>query len=340
MDKQALAADGYIGRSPSARAVRAQVAAFGATNATVIITAASGTGKELVARAIHDASPRCNGPYVTVDCGAMNDNLMESELYGHLRGSFSGAAASRSGLLAEAHGGTVFLDEIGDASAALQSRLLRVLEARTIREVGSNVARSLDIRVVAATNRDLEAAVAAGRFRADLLWRLDVLRLHLPSLRELADDIPEIARHLLGSIGARVGLAFELTDEAEHELRTRDWPGNVRQLRSSLEHGAAVARGPIIRAEHLPPRERIAGSTTALVVTWERWIADKERAYLLERLSANRWNRTRTAKELGLSRQTLHDKINRHRLWPRLVSPEVADSQASEPQHERVGATA
>lgn len=320
--------------------MRDQLAVFGASDATVLITAETGSGKELVARGIHDASPRRDGPYVTVDCGAMNDNLMESELYGHAARSFTGAGASRTGLLAEADGGTLFLDEIGDAPPTLQARLLRVLEARTIREVGSNVTRSVDIRIVAATNRDLEGAVAAGKFRADLLWRLDVLRLRLPSLREISDDIPEIARHLLDIIGTRAGIAFELSDEAEQELRARDWPGNARQLRNSLEHAAAVAGGPVIRSAHLPRRELIASPATGLPVTWERWIAEKERAYLLARLAANRWNRTRTAKELGLSRQTLHDKINRHRLWPRLVSPEVADSQASEPQHEGVGATA
>jgi DNA-binding NtrC family response regulator len=329
MTDHATGAIAFLGRSAAACGVRSGIASFAPTDMCVLIVGATGTGKELVARAVHETSARRAPAVVAVDGGAISESLAESELFGHVRGAFTGAIAPRPGLFAEADGGTIFLDEISNASLALQARLLRVLESREMRAVGATRARAINVRVVAATNRDLSDEVRAGRFRDDLLYRLDVLQVRLPTLSERREDIPGLAEHLLECIEARTGMPACLSPEAMLELQARDWPGNVRQLRNALERAAVLARGSRIEVCHLPMTVDVpptaCGSpavATASNRRWRHWQAEHERAFLLERLEANGWNRSATAREVGLSRQALHEKLRRHELRPRLVSPE------------------
>lgn len=317
-------AGAFIGPSPSACAVRAQVAAFAASDANVLVVGASGTGKELVARALHDMSPRRDNPFVAIDCGALTESLAESELFGHARGAFTGAVSPRRGLLVEAGAGTLLLDEASNASPQLQARLLRVLEQREVRPVGGNRAHAIDARVIAATNRDLMEEVDAGRFREDLLFRLDVLRIELPSLADRRDDVPDLVEHLLERVERRTGLPLCVSEEALSELGAREWPGNVRQLRNALERAVALARGSLIEVHHLPRVERVSQRQSPTSTSWRTWQAAQERSFLLSHLEANGWNRSATARRLGMSRQALHDRLRRHDLRPRLVAPEAA----------------
>lgn len=314
----------FVGSSPAACLVRAQVAAFAACDSPALILGASGSGKEVVARSIHQASARRSGPFVAVDCGAVSDGVVDSELFGHLRGAYSSAIGPRRGLISEAHRGTLFLDEVGNASPAFQARLLRVLESHEVRPVGSDATHGVDLRVVAATNRDLDADVAVGKFREDLLWRLDVLRMQLPTLAERRQDIPELTRHLLARLGERTATDAGISPEALAVLAARDWPGNVRELRSVLERGLALARGGVIGVEHLRTR-RQAGPGPAAPRAWAEFRSQQERAFLLNALVAHGWNRTQTARSIGMSRQSLHERLRCLGLRPTLVSPQPTE---------------
>jgi two-component system response regulator AtoC len=244
---------GFVGRSDAARGVMALVERVANYPSTVLITGESGTGKELLARALHERSDRAARPFVPLNCAAIPEGLLESELFGHERGAFTGAVRARAGLFEQAHGGTLLLDEIGDMPAVLQTRLLRVLEDGRVRRVGGDRDREVDVRVVAATAVDLERQVTAGRFRADLFYRLNVVRVRIPPLRERKEDLPLLCQVLLQRAAARLGQRVRgLSPEAARELLGRSWPGNVRELENVLEQALLLARGDRVEAQDLP----------------------------------------------------------------------------------------
>jgi Nif-specific regulatory protein len=238
--------DSVVGHSQLMQRVFEQVRQVAKWNTTVLVRGESGTGKELVASAIHYNSPRAGGPFVKLNCAALPDNLLESELFGHEKGAFTGALSLRKGRFEQAHGGSLFLDEIGDISTAFQVKLLRVLQEGELERVGSSQTLKVDVRIIAATNRDLEAAVESGEFREDLYYRLNVMPLFMPSLRERPDDIPDLARFLVEKIGKRQGRVLSITDSAIRQLMRYDWPGNVRELENCLERGAIMSEGGMI----------------------------------------------------------------------------------------------
>jgi two-component system response regulator AtoC len=279
----------------------------------VLITGESGTGKELIARHIHDASPRATRPFVAVNCAAIPEALLESELFGHARGAFTGATADRQGLFEEAHEGTLFLDELGDLPVALQVKLLRALQEGEVRRVGDNASRSVDVRLVAATARDLETDVAEGKFRADLYYRVNVVRIHLPPLRERAEDIPELVRHFVDRINRRLGLHVSgVTAAAMRALMEYPWPGNVRELENVVERAMVLTDGPQLDVDQLPltaPSARHDNGASPLDLSVKRRTEDLERALIKEALERTRGNRTRAAKLLDLSHRALLYKI-------------------------------
>jgi len=282
---------------------------------TVLITGESGTGKELIARLIHQSSPRAEGAFVAVNCGAIPDNLLESELFGHVRGSFTGAASDKPGLFEEAENGTLFLDEIGELPLALQVKLLRVLQEGEVRRVGANSSRKVDVRVVAATNRDLAADASAGRFREDLYYRVNVVGVKLPPLRERREDIPELALHFVRRHGARLGRdAAAIDPAAMRMLRDHSWPGNVRELENVIERALVLSGGNTIGAEHLTdlvhrPRQPAEASSSEGDLSVKRRTEELERRLIRRALERTRGNRTRAARLLDLSHRALLYKI-------------------------------
>ncbi len=312
-----------VGGSAAMHALRRRLALIARATGSVLVQGASGTGKELAARAIHDLSSRAAGPFISVDCGALAESLLESELFGHARGAFTGAAGERAGLFEAAHGGTLLLDEIGNTSLAVQARLLRALEEREVRRIGCNVPRGVDVRVIAATNRDLHAAAAEGEFREDLLYRLDVLGVRMPSLAERREDIPDLCRALLA--GMPRGREARISFAALVALEAHDWPGNVRELRNALERALAFADGGCIDVAHLPDRlARATGVVTRepqdaaamprRAPSLQQLLHEYERRLLAAHLHRYAWNRTRAARELGITRRTLFTKIAKHGL--------------------------
>jgi PAS domain S-box-containing protein len=280
------------------------------SEATVLLVGESGTGKELFARAIHSLSSRKNGPMIAVNCGALPDNLLESELFGYKAGAFTGAAKDKPGRFAVASGGTIFLDEIGDISPALQSRLLRVLENKTYEPLGSNISMSADVRVVAATNRDLEEMVASGEFRRDLYYRINVVTLHLPPLRERTEDIPLLAEHFVRKYSGLMGKEIKgISPEVMSLLMGHKFPGNVRELENIMEYSVVVCRGPVINHVHLP--DSFSGNTanefSEEVPSWN----DAEAGFILQALTRNNWHKTRTASQLGIHPSTLWRKMKK-----------------------------
>jgi DNA-binding NtrC family response regulator len=274
------------------------------SDATVLVVGESGTGKELVARAIHAASPRAGGPFVAVDCGAIAEGVLESELFGHARGAFTGAQSSRRGLFEEAHGGTLFLDEIGDVGPALQARLLRVLQEGEIRRVGANEPVPVDVRVLAATNKDVEAAVRAGRFREDLYYRLNVVTIRIPPLRERREDIPLLAEHFAAKHGRTQGAA--ITAAAREVLVAHDWPGNERELENVIARALALNPTGVVVPEDLPERLRGVSGTTPVPASERPTLAEVERRYARVVLGETGGNKTRAAEILGIDRKTLY----------------------------------
>lgn len=295
---------GFIGASRALKELFAVIQRAGESKVPALITGESGTGKELVARALHRASGR--GAFVAVNCAALPEQLLESELFGHERGAFSGAARDNPGLFQAAHGGTLFLDEIGELPLPLQPKLLRGIEDGEIRPVGSTRPRKVDVRVVAATNRDLEREAEEGRFRSDLFWRLNVLHLHLPALRERPADIPLLAEHFAGE--------RRITPSAMAVLTAYPWPGNVRELRNALERAAALALRGELGVEDLPPRVRAAAGDVISIVSEsasrELTLREVEKAYILEILSRAGGNKSRAAEILGMDRKTLYRKLD------------------------------
>ncbi|MCB2018963.1 MAG: sigma 54-interacting transcriptional regulator [Hydrogenophaga sp.] len=308
-------AQGLIGRSEAFQRMLRLVSRVAPSRASVLLLGESGTGKELVARAVHEASPRASKPLVAVDCSSLPENLFESELFGHERGAFTGAATARGGLVEAASGGTLFLDEVGDIPLPMQVKLLRLLETGTYRRVGSTELRHADIRVVAATHRDLDRMVADGQFREDLYYRLSTFPIPLPPLRERTGDLALLAPALLERVAAPRHL--RLSDEAMKLLEAQPFPGNVRELRNLLERTALLCDGDVIEAEQV--REAIATgrrSTSSQAPIAETVSADPpldlrsaELATLRERLARHRGNRAQLAAELGISERSLYRKI-------------------------------
>jgi DNA-binding NtrC family response regulator len=300
--------DNVVGRSEAMLEVYKTAARVASTDATVLIQGESGTGKELVARAIHTASPRASGPFVAVDCGAIAEGVLESELFGHARGAFTGAQVARRGLFEEAHHGTLFLDEIGDIGPNLQARLLRALQEGTIRRVGANEPIAVDVRIVAATNRDMEAAVKQGTFRADLYYRLHVVSIRIPPLRERREDIPLLAEHFAQKHGRAEGSA--ISPEARELLLAHDWPGNVRELENVIARALALNPSGVVLPEDLPDAIRAARPAPApapLPDTSDRpSLAELERRYASQVLLETGNNKTRAAEILGIDRKTLY----------------------------------
>jgi len=307
-----LAPDGLVGRSGGMLAVYKQIALASASDAPVLVTGETGTGKELVARAIHRHGARAARPFVPVNCGALPEGLLESELFGHVRGAFTGAIADKKGLFEEARGGTLFLDEIGEMSPSLQVRLLRALETGELRPVGATRATSVDARVIAATHRDLERASREGRFREDLYYRLHVLVIRIPPLRERREDVPLLVAHFLAALQARGRGAAALTAAAVAALASHDWPGNVRELEHTLERMVAEARGGTIDVADLPPafRARPAALEEPLFAGLPS-LEELEKRYLRHVLAEVRGNRSRAAEVLGIDRRTLYRMAER-----------------------------
>jgi transcriptional regulator with PAS, ATPase and Fis domain len=283
-------------------------------DSTVLITGESGTGKERVARLIHGASSRAGRPFITVNCGAITETLLESELFGHVRGAFTGAVMERPGLFEAANGGTLLLDEIGEISSAMQVKLLRVLQEREIRRVGDSLSRPVDVRVIAATNRDLAREMAEGRFRRDLYYRLHVVALEVPPLRERREDIPALAETLLAEAATRLGRALAgLSPRAAEQLLAYPWPGNVRELENAMERAVALARGPRAELEDLPEEVRAPPPAPCPPLSLPiRPLAAVEQAYILAVLEFNGGNQARAARQLGIGPATLYRKLRRY----------------------------
>ncbi|MGH7562255.1 MAG: sigma-54-dependent transcriptional regulator [Gemmatimonadales bacterium] len=288
-------------------------------DSTVLIQGESGTGKEVLARFIHNLSNRADGPFLSINCGALPENLLESELFGHVKGSFTGAVRDKQGLFAAARGGTFFMDEVGEMPPSLQIKLLRVLQEREVIPVGATEAIPVDVRIVAATNRDLEEEVRRGHFRSDLFYRLNVIALELPSLRERRDDLLTLIDHFLQELATERGSqAKALSSEALDAVMVYDWPGNVRELQNALEHAVVLTKGALIEPAALPERitrrrreplvaERSSPNPSLEVI---------ERAYIMWVLQAEGGNKTRAAEVLGIDPSTLYRKLSRYEEQP------------------------
>lgn len=301
-------ASGIVGRSRSIRELMEMVQKIARTDSSVLITGETGTGKELVGRAIHRLSPRVDKVFCAINSAAFPETLLESELFGHRRGSFTGASSNKKGIFEHAHGGTVFLDEVADMPASMQVKLLRFLQTGEIRPVGSETTRFVDVRLVAASNKPLEEEVAAGRFREDLYYRLAVIPIHVPPLRERIEDIPVLAEHFIKTFAKKLGKRIDRLDpRALDVLMAHDWPGNIRQLENSIERGAALCRGDCIQVEDMPIRLREA----SLVRKGEtiQSLQVMERAHILSTLERVGWNRKQAAELLQISTTTLWRRL-------------------------------
>ena len=285
-----------------------------ATDSTVLISGESGTGKEVVARYIHQLSDRSEGAFLSINCGALPESLLESELFGHVKGSFTGAVKDKDGLLVAAAGGTFFLDEIGEMSPSTQVRLLRAIQEREVIPVGATKAVPVEVRIIAATNRDLEEEISRGAFRSDLYYRLNVIQLHLPPLRDRREDVPLLASHFLDRLTEDGGRGVSLADEALEVLTAYDWPGNVRELENALERAAVLCGGDVITTDALPERLREAPSprVVAEAAPPNPTMEVVERAYIQWVLQAEGGNKTRAAEILGIDPSTLYRKLNRY----------------------------
>ena len=283
------------------------------TDSTVLLSGESGTGKEVLARYIHKRSARADGPFLSINCGALPESLLESELFGHVKGSFTGAVKDKEGLLVAAAGGTFFLDEIGEMSPATQVKLLRAIQEREVIPVGATKAESVDVRIVAATNRDLEEEINRGTFRSDLYYRLNVIQLHLPPLRERTEDIPILANHFLAGSANGEGVP-RLTEDAMQALVEYDWPGNVRELENALERAVVVSPSQEIAVDALPERVREAPTPrlAAQEAPQNPTMEVVERAYILWVLRSEGGNKSRAAEVLGIDPSTLYRKLNRY----------------------------
>jgi DNA-binding NtrC family response regulator len=316
-----------VGRSAAILEVYKQVARAAATNVPVLITGETGTGKEQVARSLHQRSPRSAGRFVAVDCGAIAESLMESELFGHARGAFTGASGARRGLFEEANGGTMFLDEIGDIGPKIQSQLLRTLQEGEIRRVGESTPIRVDVRVVAATNKDLKARVAEGKFREDLLYRLDVVHLHLPPLRERRDDIPALVDHFAG-LHARGGVRPVVTEEAMARLVAYDWPGNVRQLENVVARALALNITGVLGPADFPEPIGDAPKKLAGLASDMPTLAELNRRYAQHVLTMVGGNKSEAARLLEVDRKTLSKLVEPQDRAAETEAPAAEDGPA------------
>jgi DNA-binding NtrC family response regulator len=303
---------GIVAKSPAMRNLVDLARRVAKVDAAVLITGESGSGKERITRLIHEESTRAAGPFLAVNCGAITETLLDSELFGHARGAFTGANQARPGLFEAAHGGTLLLDEVGDVSKGMQVKLLRALQEQEIRRVGENTNRTVDVRVVAATNRDLAHGVADGAFRQDLYYRLKVVELHVPALRERREDILPLARVLLAEAAVRMKRkVVNLAPGAADQIMRYEWPGNVRELQNAMERAVALARGNRVELEDLPEDVRQAIPTPAISGTVKA-LDDIEKEYILAVLELNAGNQARTAAQLEIGTATLYRKLKKY----------------------------
>ena len=302
-------AAGIVAQSPAMERVLDLARRVAKVDSTVLVTGESGVGKERLARLIHDESPRGGGPFVAINCGAVPESLLESELFGHAKGAFTGATQDRPGLFEAAHGGTLLLDEIGDVPPLMQVKLLRALQEREVRRVGENRNRAVDVRVLAATNRELLSEVHAARFRQDLYYRLRVVEIRVPPLRERREDVLNLARGFLAEAAERTGRKVSgFTPRAAHQLVRYGWPGNVRELENAVERAVVLARGSRVDLDDLP--EEVAVAPPAVDAPGSvRPLDEMERDYILAVLRANGGNKTRAASQLGIGAATLYRKL-------------------------------
>ena len=322
-DAREASLDALVGQSPAIQAVREMVRSFAAIEpadhtptAPILVLGETGTGKELVARACHQSGPRARGPFVEINCAALPAHLIEGELFGHEKGAFTDAHTRKAGLIEAADGGTLLLDEIGELDLSLQAKLLRVLENLRVRRLGALQDRPVNVRIVAATNRDLDEQVRAGKFRSDLMYRLKVFQITIPPLRERTGDVPLLAGHFLRQLALRYARPeLRLDDTAMMALEAHDWPGNVRELRNVLERAVLLQRTAVIRAADLllPVASAAAAATNALAAGPSSLEA-VEREHLLRALEACRWNVSQAARKLAVSRDTLRYRMERHGL--------------------------
>jgi nitrogen regulation protein NR(I) len=341
---------GIVGRSETMQNVFKLIGQLATSDATALITGESGTGKELVARAIYNHSKRANQPFLAINCAAIPENLLESELFGHERGAFTGATGQRMGKFEQCHKGTIFLDEIGEMSLATQSKILRVLQSGTFERVGGNQPLQVDVRVIAATNRSLEQAVAAKEFREDLFYRLNVVRIHMPPLRERRDDIPLLLNYFLKKIAQKQGIApRSMPPDVARELRNYHWPGNVRELENAIERAMVVAKGEAILLQDLPPevgrsplpfQPNTPAAAPAVEATgqlhnpsdlakalfaWARTdptakiMPMVERELIIHALTETRGNQVQAARLLGMTRATLRKRVEKFNIRQELT---------------------
>jgi len=306
---------GIVAKSPAMRRVVDLAQRVAKVDSTVLITGESGSGKERIARLVHEESTRVAGPFIAVNCGAISESLLESELFGHARGAFTGATHDRPGLFESANGGTLLLDEIGEVSPAMQVKLLRAIQEREIRRVGENKTRKVDVRILAATNRDLAAEVTCGVFRQDLYYRLKVVELHVPPLRERREDVLPLARLLLAGSALWMKRKISgLTPAAADQLVRYAWPGNVRELENAMERAVALSPGTRVEFEDLPEEVRQARSKPIASDGTLRPLDAVEKDYILEALALNHGNQTRTAEQLQIGSATLYRKLKSYGL--------------------------
>jgi transcriptional regulator with GAF, ATPase, and Fis domain len=308
--QEELESMGFVTRN---KEILSQMAQWGHTGARMLIQGETGTGKELIARAVHEMSPRKSKPYIVVDCAGLSETLAESELFGHVKGAFTNAITDRAGLFEEAHGGTIFLDEVGELPPVIQAKLLRVLQEGEVRRVGSSHTRKVDVRVIAATNRDLEKAVEKGEFRRDLFFRLKGALVHLPSLSERAEDIPVLIEYFVRQQEETTGKTYMFSDEALKALEVHSWVGNVRELKTETELLLESSTDCVLELEDLPARLREKAAPAPVTqpevqVTAEQSAVAEELLWALRRHNGNK---TLAAKELGITRQALHKRLKK-----------------------------
>ncbi len=318
---------GFIGQCPEIRKLIETAQLLGSSDSTVLITGESGTGKEVLARLLHQSGNRAGKPMVSINCGAIPEDLLESELFGHVKGAFTGATRARPGRFEVANGGTIFLDEIGDMSPKLQVKLLRVLQERCFEPVGSHQSIEVDVRVIAATHRDLEKEIEAGRFREDLYYRLNVIPLHLPPLRERGDDVLLLAEHFIDRFNAQTGSSIRgISDEAREIMLRYPWPGNVRELQNLIERVCTLKREGMIEPDDLPSRMLDRGRQamrnfaldldTVDRIDLKATVDEFETQLILQALERFNWNKNRAANFLSMNRTTLVEKIKKKGLTP------------------------
>jgi len=320
-----------IGKSPVMLKVFDVVKRVAPTKASILITGESGVGKELIADAIHNLSTRKDNPFVKVHCAALAETLLESELFGHEKGAFTGAVSRKRGRFELAHSGSVFLDEIGEIDQSIQIKLLRVLQEKKFERVGGEDTLEVDVRIITATNRDLEKEIRDGNFREDLYYRLNVVTIHVPPLRERKDDLPLMIASFIKEFAEENGKKIDGVDgKARAALYAYDWPGNVRQLRNCIESAVVMTSGPLITLDDLPPTIRSSDESPVISIPVGYTMADAEREILLQTLSSLNGNKSKTAEVLGIGRKTLHRKLDEWGIEKKIEETDVEESPSEE----------